>query len=928
MAAKTPVRAKINGEPVEFLCEPRQSLLECLRDILGLMGSKEGCNDGNCGACSVLLNGRVVNSCLVLGVEADGQEVTTVEGLADWRGLHPLQQAFLDNDAFQCGYCTPGVLIASKALLDREPDPSEESIRTWLAGNLCRCTGYDKIVRAVQDAAARMRRTPQGESTSQDKRSTAGAADYRLVGSRPPRFDGPDKLTGRALFGPDWNLPGMLYGKMLRSPHAHARIRSIDTRKAVSYPGVYAVVTAQDFRWTEDGNTNLDENAVNFKYLHENMLAREKVLYVGHPIAAVAASSPHVAEEAANRIEVQYELLPVVTDVRAAMQPDAPLLDEHLTTQSLSKPSPKPSNIASHFQHVKGDPSKGFAQAEVVVEREFTTSTVHQGYIEPHACTAWWNVDGNLTVWTTTQGAFGTRDQLAKLLAHPMSSIRVIPAEVGGAFGGKLPVYIFLEAVAALLSQKANRPVKMTMTRAEVFLATNPTSGTYMKAKMGATREGRITAAQAELYFEAGAYPSAPLVGYLAFAAGYMFAPYDIPHGQVDAYDVVVNKPRTAAYRAPGVTQANFPAEQMIDELAVKLGMDPITFRLKNGVHEGSEMINGTLHGSIGADEVLGAAKSSAHYRTPLSGPYRGRGVAHGYWGNWGSRSCCTIRVNGDGTVSLVSGSVDLSGTRTTVAMQAAEVLGLGLDRIQSSVGDTDSIGYTDFSGGSRTTFSTGIAAITAANDVIAQMRRRAALLWGVEAQDVTFDGGIFTTHRNNERKMTFGEVAGKLAETGGPVTGTGNVNPQGWGGGFGTHIVDVLVDPETGKVDILRYTAVQDVGKAVHPGYVEGQMQGGAVQGIGWGLYEGYQYNPRGDMLNPGFLDYKIPTATDVPMIETVIVEVPGPNHPYGVRGVGEVPIVPPPAALANAIYRATGVRVTDLPMTPVRLLEAMGVI
>ena len=752
--------------------------------------------------------------------------------------------------------------------------------------------------------------------------------DFQVVGTRPPRSDAPDKLTGRALFGADTNLPGMLYGKMVRSPHAHARIRSIDTARAASYPGVYAVVTAQDLPWAKDGEVKLDESMVDFKNLNDNMMAREKVLYVGHPVAAVAASSAHIAEEAARLIEVEYDVLPAVTDVRAAMEPDAPLLHEHMLTQSFSKPRQEPNNIASHIQHVKGDPAQGFAMADLIVEREFTTSTVHQGYIEPHACTAWWGLDGSLTVWTSTQGAFGMRDQLAKLLALPMSGIRVIPTEVGGAFGGKLPIFIFLEAVAALLSRKANRPVKMTMTRAEVFLATNPTSGAYMKAKIGATREGRITAAQAELYFEAGAYPGSHIIGYLGFAAGYMFAPYDIPHGQVDAYDVVVNKPRTAAYRAPGVTQAGFPVEQLIDELAVKLEMDPIAFRLKNAVHEGSELMNGAFHGSIGAEEVLRAAQSSAHYGAPLSGPYRGRGVAQGYWGNWGARSSCAISVNGDGTVSLVSGSIDLSGTRTTVAMQAAEVLGLSVDRIKSTVGDTDSIGYTEMSGGSRTTFATGIAAITAARDVIAQMRGRAALLWGVEVQDVAFDRGTFATHRDSERGMTFAEVAGKLAETGGAVTGTGNVDPQGWGGVFGTHIVDVEVDPETGKVDILRYTVVQDVGKAVHPGYVEGQMQGGAVQGIGWGLYEGYQYNTRGDMINPGFLDYKIPTALDVPMIETVMIEVPGPNHPYGVRGVGEVPIVPPPAALANAVYRATGVRMTDLPMTPARILQAMGVI
>jgi xanthine dehydrogenase molybdenum-binding subunit len=723
-------------------------------------------------------------------------------------------------------------------------------------------------------------------------------------------------------------LPTTLYGKIVRSPHAHARIRSIDTSRALTYPGVYAVVTARDLPGTKEHSSSPDGNLDDFKYLRENMLAREKVLYVGHPVAAVAAASPHVAEEAAQLIDVEYAHLPAVMSVHEAMLPDAPLLHEHLNTQSLSKPSQTPSNIASHFQHVKGNPSQGFDQADVIVEGEYSMPTIHQGYIEPHACTVWWGLDNHLTVWTTTQGAFGMRDQLAKLLNHPMSNIRVIPTEVGGAFGGKLPLYIFLEAVAALLSHKANRPVKMTMMREEVFMATNPTSGAYIKAKMGVNREGRITAAQAELYFEAGAYPSAHVIGYLGFASGYMFAPYDIPHGQIDAYDVVVNKPRTAALRAPGVTQVSFAAEQVIDELALKLEMDPIEFRLRNVVHEGTELINGTSHGSIGAEETLRAAQSTTHYRTPLSEPFCGRGMAQGYWGNWGARSSCSISVNSDGTVSLVTGSIDLSGTRTTVAMQAAEVLDLTLDRIKSSVGDTDSIGYTEMSGGSRTTFATGIAAITAAQNVITQMRGRAALLWNVDVQEVTFNKGIFKTDSGGERQMTFAEVAGRLVETGGAVTGIGNVDPQGWGGAFAAHIVDVKVDPETGKVDVLRYTTVQDVGKAVHPSYVEGQMQGGAVQGVGWGLYEGYQYNTQGDLLNPNFLDYKIPTALDVPMIETVLVEVPGPTHPYGVRGVGEVPVVPPPAALANAIYRAIGKRVSDLPLTPSRILEAMGVI
>jgi xanthine dehydrogenase molybdenum-binding subunit len=745
----------------------------------------------------------------------------------------------------------------------------------------------------------------------QDERANV-PMEYDVIGTRPLRADAADKLTGRAVFGPDVALPGLIHGKMLRSPHAHARIRSINMRRAEAYPGIYAVVTTQDLSPVPG------QSATPF----DSTLASRKALYQGHPIAAVAASSPHIAEEALALIEVDYEVLPPVLDVREAMHADAPLLHEHMVTRSLSELGRRPSNIASHFQHLKGDPAKGFAQADVVVEREFTTVTVHQGYIEPHAATAQWSADGSLTVWSTTQGAFAVRDYLVELLSLPMSQVRVIPTEVGGAFGGKATFY--LEAVAALLAHKAGRPVKMGMSRAEVLMASGPTSGSYMKVKVGATRDGKLTAAQAELCFEAGAYPGSPV----GSAAGTMFAPYDIPNGQIDGYDVVVNKPRVGSYRGPGAPQGNFAAEQVIDELAEKLGIDPLKFRLQNVVREGTECLDGSVHGNIGAEQVLLAARACPHYSAPLGGPCRGRGVAQGYWGNWGARSSCIITVNGDGTVSLVSGSVDLSGTRTSVAMQAAEVLGLPVEKIKSSVADTDSIGYSEVSGGSRTTFATGIAAVEAARDVIAQLCARAAILWDVKSQAVTFAGGVFRTQQGGLREMSFDELAIQLSETGGAVMGRGNVDAQGWGGAFGTHIADVEVDPETGKVTVLRYTVVQDVGKAIHPSLVEGQMQGGAVQGIGWALYEGYQYDAQGHMLNPGFLDYKMPTALDVPMIETVIVEVPGPNHPYGVRGVGEVPIVPPLAAIANAIYHATGKRITQLPMTPTRILESLGVI
>jgi len=747
-------------------------------------------------------------------------------------------------------------------------------------------------------------------------RDTTSTERHAVIGTSPPRYDAADKVTGRALYGADVGLAGALHGKVLRSPHAHARIRYIDTRRAEALPGVHAVVTAEDLPQVGD---DADRN---YRYLCDNTLASDRVLHVGHAIAAVAASSPHIAEQALQLIDVKYETLPPVLDVREAMQEDAPLLHEDLQTRSLAGLSERPSNVASHFRYIKGDPEQGFAKADVIAEREFRTATVHQGYIEPPGATALWSADGMLTVYATTQGSFGVRDQLAELLHYPLSKIRVVPTEVGGGFGGKNASYV--GPLAAMLARKAGQPVKMTMTRAEVFLATRPTPGSVIHAKVGATHDGRITAVQAELYYEAGAYPGS----FVGSAVGVTFAPYDVPHGQIDAYDVVLNKPKTGAYRAPCATPATFAVEVVIDELAEKIGMDPLEFRMLNSAKKGTRRIDGRAYSRIGSYEVLHAARRHPHYRAPLHGPHRGRGVAHAFWRNGGGRSGSAINVNNDGTIALVTGSVDLTGTRTSLAMMVAEELGLSLEQIRSTTADTDSVSYTDGTHGSRTTIATGTAVVKAARDVIAQMSERAAILWGVPADTVSFRQGTFTSTEDQTRSLTFAELAALQSETGGPITGVGNVNVSDWGESFGTHIVDVEVDPETGKVTILRYTVVQDVGKAIHPAMIEGQVEGGTAQGIGWALYEGYEYDEAGRMLNPTLLDYKLPTALDVPPIETVIVEVPYPKHPYGVRGVGEMPIVPPPAAIANAIYRATGARIYQLPMTPARVLESMGVI
>ncbi|MEM7128752.1 MAG: xanthine dehydrogenase family protein molybdopterin-binding subunit [Chloroflexota bacterium] len=750
---------------------------------------------------------------------------------------------------------------------------------------------------------------------------TNGSNGYKVIGSRPVRHDGTDKVTGRAVYGADVRFPGMLHGAVLRSPHAHARILSIDISEAEALPGVHAVVTGQDLPDPGNRIESLGEGgATNLRYFSNNVLAKDKVNYHMHAVAAVAAINRHVAEEATKLIKVEYEVLEPVTDVRHAMSDDAPILIEEMRTDEFGQKGDKPSNIASHFRHELGDIEAGFAEADVVLEREFFASPVHQGYIEPHSATAIWRADGKVEVWTSTQGAFGVRAQTADLLAVPVVDVKVTPTEIGGGFGGKTVVY--LPPVAALLSKKSGaRPVKIAMTRAAVIGATGPNSGSYVTVKIGAKKDGRITAAQASLAYEAGGFPGSPV----GAATSTIFAPYDFTNVQIDGYDVLLNKPKAAAYRAPGATNAAAASETVLDELAETLEMDPIDLRMINGAKEGTRIATGKVFERIGYIETLEAAKAHPHYSAPLeskTGNPVGRGVASGYWGNWGGQSSATANLNSDGTINLVEGSSDIGGTRTSLAMQLAEALGLDTFDINPQVADTDSVGYNDVTGGSRTTYSGGVVVVELAKKLVAEMSTHAADLWDAEADAVKFDGGVFS---HNGDSMGFKDLAKEISGTGASLSVSGSVHPQRFGPGFATHVVDVEVDPDTGKVTILRYTAIQDVGKAIHPSYAEGQIQGGAVQGIGWALNEEYYYDDEGHLRNASLLDYRMPTALDLPMIETVMVEVGCPNHPYGVRGVGEVPIVPPPAAIANAIYQAVGVRMNVLPMSPPRLAEAI---
>jgi len=744
--------------------------------------------------------------------------------------------------------------------------------------------------------------------------------EYDVVGKRPIRHDGVDKVTGKATYGGDVKVPGQVRGKILRSPHSHAKIRSIDTSAAEAHPGVLAVVTAKDLAEVPDILAEIGEDAVlSLKYLSNNILAGDKVLYKGHPVAAVAAESAHEAEAALKLIKVDYEVLPTVVTVEDAMKPDAAILHEHMTTASFDDNFPKQTNIAGYQQLKLGDIDEGFKQADFVVEGEFRTKTVHQGYIEPQSATALWNHNGRVTIWNSSQNPFGIRDNVARILGLKSSQIKLIPLEIGGGFGGKNSTYI--EGVAAALSKKCGRPVSISLSRIEVMEATGPACGSYMKLKIGATKDGRIVAAKAYLAFEAGAYPGAPIGG----ATSCMFTPYDIPNVLIDGYDVVNNKPKTAAYRAPGAPIAAFPTEALLDELSEKLGMDPVEFRLLNAAKEGTRRADGTLSPLVGGIEILEAVKAHPHYNAPLAGKNQGRGVAFGFWRNNSGPSCAIANVNPDGTIMLVEGSVDIGGSRTAVAQQLAEVLGIPVTDVFPEVGDTDSIGYTSLTAGSGVAFKTGWAVYEAGHDIIRQLIQRAAMIWEASPDDVEYVHGALQHKSDPELKLTFKQITPRLIETGGPVVGRGNVTPRGVGASLAATLVDVEVDPETGKTQVLRCTAFQDVGKAVHPSYVEGQLQGGTVQGLGWALNEEYFMSDDGQMLNSSFLDYRMMTALDLPMIDTVVVEVANPGHPFGVRGVGEGNLVPVMAAVANSVYHAIGKRINELPLSPGAIMDAI---
>ncbi|WP_226689644.1 xanthine dehydrogenase family protein molybdopterin-binding subunit [Ruegeria arenilitoris] len=738
---------------------------------------------------------------------------------------------------------------------------------------------------------------------------------FTFVGTRPDRPDGLDKVTGRAKFGADVSAPGMLHGAILRSPHAHARIVKIDTSQAEAHKDVKAVVTRADFAEVPF-KPGLEGE---FWNVLENVMAGEKALYDGHAVAAVAATSALAARDALKLIEVEYEVLPHVTDVDKAMEQDAPVLREGAADYSV--PEGMHPNVVRYHESGHGDVEAGFAEADLIIEDSFVTEATHQGYIEPHACLGMLGNDGKGELWCTTQGHWIAQKTCAALLGIETSQLRVTASEIGGGFGGKTTV--FIEPVALALSRKANRPVKLVMTRSEVFRATGPTSSASMDIKIGMKKDGTISAAQGVFRLQGGAFPGAPG----DMTAMCAFAPYNLTNVSQIGYDVMANRPKQAAYRAPGAPMGAFAVESVIDELCKKLGLDPIEVRLKNAAHEGTKASYGPTYERIGLVETLEAAKAHPHYSAPLK-PGQGRGISCGFWFNHGGETSVSLALSEDGSAQLMVGTPDIGGSRASMALMAAEVLGIPYENIRVTVADTATLGYNDVSHGSRVTYASGLATIKAAKHAVEKLCERAAASWGIPADAVKWENGCAVPSGPNAGDFDprpLADITAHMGQTGGPISGHFEATPEGAGVSFGTHIVDAEVDPETGKTAITRYTVIQDAGKAIHPTYVEGQYQGGAAQGIGWALNEEYIYGEDGRLQNSIFLDYRIPVASDLPMIDTVIVEVPNPGHPFGVRGVGETGIVPPLAAIANAVSHAAGVRMKQLPMSPPRILAAL---
>jgi xanthine dehydrogenase molybdenum-binding subunit len=739
--------------------------------------------------------------------------------------------------------------------------------------------------------------------------------EYAVVGKGITRIDADVRVTGRAIFGDDIQLPGLLHGKVLRSPHGHARILRIDTSKAERLPGVKAIVTAKDAPETPFGGVIKDRW----------IFARDKVRYMGEPIAAVAATDQHIAEQALHLVEVEYEPLPGVIDPQQAAASDTALVHESWESYRAPANLARKGNVVNNAELKVGDVERGFQEADQIFEGRYEVAMAHQGYIEPHVAVAKVDPDGKIHVWTTTQGQFTIRNALAEALQTSHGRIRLIGTEIGGGFGGKNT--LVLEPPAVLLSRKTGKPVKMIMDREEDFLSTTPRRPCVFEVKTGVKRDGTMVARQAKFWFGTGAYATAAF-DFAANICNRISGPYRIPHMLAQGFVVYTTQPPCAAFRAPGSPQIVFALEQHMDEIALALGMDPIDFRKKNALKRGDPTTIGPTQDAADLEMMLERAAEASGWRSKPKTKNRGRGIGCAFWTSGGMPGSNSVKLNEDGSVSVMTGSVDVTGTHTVLAQIVAEEMGLGVNRVQVATGDTDSAPVAPISAGSNIARSMGYTVKKATEALRQQIIETAADALEANVNDLDMQDGRVFVKGSPERGLTLRELYTRSAtQKGGPPLASFSSRNLPPSVNYVIQVAEVEVDPDTGEVKVLDLTAIQDVGFALNPLAVEGQIQGGAVQGLGYALSEEMKFDRNGRLMNPHLLDYKLPSILDVPNVKPVLIQEPitSPQTPYGAKGVGEPPIVPTAAAVANAVFDAIGVRVTSLPLTPEKVLKAI---
>jgi len=743
------------------------------------------------------------------------------------------------------------------------------------------------------------------------------------VGTSIPRVDGYEKVTGQARYAGDLQLPGMLHARLVVSQYPHARIVKIDKSAAEQIPGV-VVLTAADLRIAKPDPSRQGEP-----------LASGEAVFNGHPIAVVLAPTEALAEDALALVDVTYEELPVVVDLRSALAADAPRAREkaiktsseteaHASVSGAKEELERPAspNVSNQTHQHRGDVATGFRQADAVVEFTYQTQWAHQSPIEPQTATAWLEPTGTLTIWSSTQGTFYPRQQLAKILGLPAARIKVVGMAVGGGFGSKL---MLIEPLVAAVAMVAKAPVRLAFSRTEEYLAANPAPAAEIRVKAGGTRAGALTALEAEVTFDTGAFPASPL-GICCHLLG---SSYRCPNVDIRGVEVMTNKVSPAAYRAPGAQQAYYALESTIDELARKLGLDPLAFRLNNAVAEGDARVDGATWPRIGLRECLEKAQEHPIWRNRHNkASDEGVGIAIGGWPGGLMPAEAGCRMDPDGTFTVVTGSVDLTGTNTSFALIAADVLGVPVEKIRVVNGDTSTAPFGPVSGGSLTTYMVGPAVQGAAAHAREQILQIAADELEAAVEDLEIADGAVRVKGVPDRSLTLEKIGDLTMNFGAPyapVQGQGKRGKAPNAPGFTVHLAKVRVDQATGNVELKEYAAIQDVGKAINPAEVRGQIMGGVVQGIGWALREALVYGEAGELLTASLMDYALPVAMDLPMIDTVLVEVPAPEGPFGAKGVGEPPAIPGPGVIANAVRDAIGARPTEIPMTAERVLDTI---